>query len=223
MRIRAFVLSAVLLGAVPLAGQAATRQVSLTSEVFTPEVRTGIEAGDTVLFRWLDGFHNVVSLQNGDFESGIRGAGEEFEVAYDGGIVRYRCSIHSRLFDGFRCTGMCGVLTDRPLESTPPSSSVDRPDMYQLHVPQLPSVNAEVTLSGTAADDTELWGVMVRVYDTTGKATEYMGACTGCGTMEATWTLTRNFAPGSYVAESIAVDASGNVAATFPRVHFFVL
>lgn len=194
----------------------------MTGHRFVPEIRTGIVAGDDVLFSWLDGTHHIAALQNGDFDSGTRSVGEEFPITYGGGIVRYRCTLHSRLTDGFRCSGMCGVLTDRPLESIPPVASIEAAP--QVIMPALPpGTSTSVSLRGGATDDSSIWGVMIRIYDTTGTASEYMASCADCDTTAATWSLDVDLAVGSYVAEAIAVDASGNVPVAFPRTSFIVL
>jgi hypothetical protein len=118
---------------------------------------------------------------------------------------------------------MCGVLTDRALESTPPTVTIDTPD--QVILPPVPpaSLSTPVALTGGAADDTEVYGVTIRIYDTLGKGSEFDAACTACGTPEARWNLDVALMPGSYVAEPIAADPSGNVSTTFPRVSFIVL
>jgi plastocyanin len=207
----------------PLPGRADTRRVSMTGNKFVPPVRTGLAAGDEIDFSFLDGTHHVVALQNGEFDSGVVTSEDDFVTTYTGGIVRYRCTIHSRLKNGFECEGMCGVLTDRALETVPPGVTIESPGA--LVPPPVPpsGVATTVTLRGTATDDTAVWGVMARVYGTTGVATEYMAACVACDTTAATWSIDLALQPGSYVAEAIAVDSSGNVPTTFPRVSFIVL
>lgn len=210
----------------PLPGRADSRAVYLTGQVFSPDVREAV-AGDEIDFQWVAGTHTVTAYLGASFDSGAREAGDEFLFSYAGGIVHYRCTLHSRLADAFRCTGMCGVITDRPLESEPPKATIDAPTQNTLITPDLaaPSLTPSVTVHGAATDDTSVAAVVLRLYDTTGKGTEYPTTCTGCGTPSATWTVTRALPPGSYVAEAIPVDDSGNVPPLpeFPRAQFFVL
>ena len=219
-RVALFALCALAL--LPQGGRADVRGVSMTGNKFVPAVRSGLVAGDQIVFSWLDGTHHVAAIQNGDFDSGTRTEGDEFLLDYTGGIVRYRCTLHSRLTNGFECSGMCGVLTDRPLETVRPTATIDAaPQVVPPSIP--PGPTTPVTLTGTAKDDSSVYGALVRIYDTAGIATEHMAACTDCGTTAATWKLDVSLPLGSYVAEAVAVDDSGNVSETFPRTSFIVL
>jgi len=221
-------LVAMLALAVPGGAHAETRQVSLTGNRFVPAVRSAV-AGDAIRLDWVDQgvVHNVQAYMGDSFVTGDGLAPREFTFDFGGDVVRYRCLRHSTLENGFRCNGMCGAVADHDLDVIAPEAKISSPENGAI-VTTTPSFGPAgfynpVTISGTATDDRAVYGLLLRLYDTTGRATEYEVSCTGCLTPSATWTTTRHLMPGSYVAEILVADTFGNTPRIAPRVSFIVL
>jgi plastocyanin len=208
----------------PLTGaQAATYSVSVTSDSFSPGYRQ-VAAGDTILWVWAAGGHNVTAFSGASFASGDRPANATFTQTYPGGVVKYRCTNHSSVAGG-ECSGMCGLITEKPIDITPPTVSITAPQQGQLMIP-VPRVQGgivnQVTVQGNASDNVGVFGVLLRVYDTTGRATDFPATCNGCEDQDVTWRIDLNLLPGSYVVEARASDTSGNIRWS-PRTSFIVL
>jgi plastocyanin len=226
-----------LLTALSPARAATTWTISLTANTFAPSLRDNLVAGDTVQWNWLDGAHNVTAYQNGVFSSGDHTPTFQFSTVYNGGVVKYRCTNHSSL-SGAQCAGMCGILTDRPLDVTPPEVVIDtqKPQFQGLPAIEAPApvagptgIGFPVTVAGRATDNVAVFAVLVRIYDVRangvtpgGGAREYLATCSGCDTPSASWSLNLILLPGPYTAEAVAADSSGNVPRTAPRVAFIV-
>lgn len=126
--------------------RAATHEVKVGDFYFTPK-RTQAAAGDTVVFSFVSGIHDVTAYSGASFSSGLQGAGT-FEVPFDGGTVLYHCTPHSTLSgDPPVCTGMCGVITDEAVQGIP-APTVRTPSQGAL-TPRAPNI------SGTASVEAE--------------------------------------------------------------------
>lgn len=203
--------------------RAATTSVSVTSNSFSPSHRQ-IAAGDTVLWVWAANGHNVTAFSGATFASGDRDANATFTQTFPGGVVKYRCTNHSTVVGG-ECDGMCALITERPLDFTPPTVSIWRPFQGQVLTP-MPRLQGgivnPVTVDGEATDNIGVLNVMLRVYDSTGRASDFPTTCTGCDDDVVQWEVVLNALPGSYVVEARATDTSGNVKWS-PRTSFIVL
>lgn len=205
------------------AARAATTSVSVTSNSFSPtHVQTA--AGDTVLWVWAANGHNVTAFSGASFASGERNANATFTQTFPGGVVKYRCTNHSTVVGG-ECDGMCAIITERALDFTPPTVSIWRPFQGQVLTPT-PRVQGgivnPVMVDGEATDNIGVLNVMLRVYDSTGRASDFPAVCTGCDDDIVQWRVDLNALPGSYVVEARATDTSGNVKWS-PRTSFIVL
>lgn len=203
--------------------RAATYSVSVSSNTYSPTVRQ-VAAGDTILWVWANGGHNVTSISGATFASGDRAANATYTQTFPGGVVKYRCTNHSSVVGG-ECDGMCGLITEKPLDFTPPLVSITRPSQGQIVVPT-PQLRGglinPVMVEGTANDNVGVLGVMLRLYDTTGRATDMATTCIGCPDGDVQWRIEINPLPGTYVAEARATDTSGNIRWS-SRTSFTVL
>lgn len=205
--------------------RAATHSVTVSSNTYTPASRQ-VVVGDTILWVWSSGPHNVTAYAGASFASGDRNANSTYTQVFGGGVVKYRCTLHASLVGG-ECNGMCGVITEKPSDLTPPEVSIDRPLQGQTLTPtprlQGGVVNP-VVIEGQASDDIGVLGVLLRLYDTTGRSQEHPTNCIGCDPPDqlVQWKFELNLLPGSYVAEARATDTSGNVRWS-RRTSFLVL
>lgn len=210
----------------PPAARAQAHTVVLTGNRFYPAVIDDAQPGDEISLFWDGGAHNIEAFQGSTYRSEYQQTPHQDSFTFEGGIVRLRCLIHSRLQDGFDCRDMCATISDRPIDLEPPHGAITAPANGSVVTPT-PSAGANgvfnpVTILGTATDDVGVFGAVVRLYDTTGVGAEYPATCSGCYTPSATWSLTRSLLPGSYVAEVLLADTSGNFFKS-PRVSFIVL
>lgn len=205
--------AALLVMLLPAAGaQAATSSVSVTSNSFSPTYRQ-VAAGDTVLWVWAASGHNVTAFSGASFASGDRLANATFTQSYPGGVVKYRCTNHSTIVGG-ECEGMCGLITEKPIDITPPTISISypAPGMLLVPTPRLQGgVLNPVFVEGPADDNIGVLSVLLRLYDTTGRPTDFPATCQGCPDPDVRWRVDLNLLPGSYVVEARATDTSGNI------------
>jgi plastocyanin len=218
----------VCLGAIASAmapARAATVPVNVKNNIFDPANRVAV-AGDTISFTWLEGQHTVTAISGGSFNSGVRSAGFQMTIPFDGATIKYRCTLHSQVSQFGDCQGMCGVIAEQVSDLTPPAVEIRSPRSRQIVIPEAQilagSLDNPVVISGVASDNDRLLAVLVRYYDTLGMPHTQTATCDGCGSGNATFELRANMLPGSYVAEAIAIDFSGNQR-TSERVPFFVL
>ncbi|MFP5225158.1 MAG: hypothetical protein ACLGH3_06370 [Actinomycetota bacterium] len=218
----------VCLGAIASAmapARAATVPVNVRNNTFDPTSRVAAP-GDTVAFTWLEGQHTVTAYSGASFDSGIRSAGFQMDAPFGGTPIRYRCTLHSQISQFGDCQGMCGVVAQQVADLTPPSVKITSPRAREVVIPQAQivggSIDNPVVISGAASDNDRMLAVLVRYYDTLGLPKTQTAACDGCGSGNATFELRANLLPGSYVAEAIAIDHSGNQS-TSERVPFVVL
>lgn len=224
-RVVACLLAAIaLLAVTPV--HATTYQVNVTSNTFDPPART-IAPGDRVNFHWVDGTHTVTGYQGDTFDSGSRGPGATYAYVYPGGTaVKFRCTLHSTISQTGECSGMCGILDEDPIDLLPPNVVIERPTERAVLTPS-PQVDAAAPLApilidGAAGDNVSVYAVSLRIYDTIGRASVVAAECDGCGSRVARWSHRGFLAPGSYVVEAIAADASGN-SRTSSRRSFIVV
>lgn len=224
----AVVVAAGVLTQVP-ARASTTFTIHLRANSFDPVIRDHVRSGDTIVWVWDEGMHDVTAYQGATWASpsGL-GPGSTYSVTYTGGVIRYRSTSDSSLTVAKRCSGMCGVITDQPFDFTPPEVSIDAPREWDVLVPPLApdgtGVSNPVDVVVSATDDVAVYGGVVRVYDETPRTpTDFLLDCNGCGTPAATLRRTLNLLPGSYVVEAIVADTSGNLPRAAPRVQFYVL
>jgi plastocyanin len=207
----------------PLPARAATYPVEVQRFRFAPDFRI-LQPGDTVVWKWIDGIHNLTSYEGAEIDTGDRSPSYQYRLEYNGGTIRYRCTIDSQLNGSGQCSGMCGVVSDQDLDLTPPAARIDAPANGEVVHP-LPVVNAggvlPVTIRGAAYDDRAVFDVGITLYDTAGRPRRFVPQCLGCGTSSATWSLQLSLLPGSYVAEATATDTGGNATMQKPRVAFY--
>lgn len=202
---------------------AATQSVTVSSNTYSPASRQ-VAAGDTILWVWSQGPHNVTAYSGAVFGSGNRNANATYTQVFGGGVLKYRCTLQSTLIGG-DCEGMCGLINEKPLDLTPPEISIDSPRSGQTLVPtprlQGGVVNP-VEVRGQASDNVGVLGILFRIYDTAGRPQEQPAVCQGCSDASVQWRVDLNLLPGSYVAEAGASDASGNTRWS-TRISFVVL
>lgn len=140
----------ILIGAVACAAHAADHNVSVSGTTFTPSALP-IETGDTVIWTWGVGVHNVESgvggNHDGNFRSGdpVSGAGIMYSVTFDQAFLDanpmpnneypYYCLFHFSV-------GMTGMITVNPAEpacpadltgaGNMPDGMVDVSDLFRL-------------------------------------------------------------------------------------------
>lgn len=214
------------IGAVAIAAapaHAATVPVNVRNNNFDPTSRLAAP-GDTVSFTWLEGQHTITAFEGATFDSGIRSSGYQMTVPFSGTRIRYRCTLHSQLSQGTQCSGMCGVIEQQTSDLTPPSVVITDPRSREVVIPQpqLATVQRLVVIAGDATDNDRLLAVQVRIYDTLGMPKLWVASCPGCGSAVSRFEVRADLLPGSYVAEPIAIDVSGNLR-TGERVAFFVV
>lgn len=215
---------AIALSAMSLPAPATSHDVDVMNYRFHEDVLEA-QAGRQIQWRWTHGGHTVTAL-DGSFDSGLREAGAEFSATFQGGVLRYRCTVHS-LIDPQTgaCEGMCGIVTDPFRDDAPPRAVIQRPhdgDVLVV-VPRLRTewLTHDVEFVGTVVDDVAVSAVSLRVFNPLGWR-DYSVTCTGCGTRNASWSRTVDLVPGRYLAQLRAADPSANVG-TSDVIEFFVL
>jgi plastocyanin len=119
-RIFPLLAATLVLGFAPSAAAQTTHQVDLAGVSFTPADLT-IAEGDTVLWNWVSGVHNV-SSDDGLFRSGNPVSGPNtFSITFDaaflasapanGNVYNYFCEVHV----GFGMVGSVTVITANPV------------------------------------------------------------------------------------------------------------
>jgi plastocyanin len=100
-----------MLGSVASASTFRVRGVSTDSGFRWRPRSLSVPTGSRVVWRSVDGTHNVTSTSNNwSKSSGSLSPGERTSFTFDdGGTYRYRCTFHSSVSDG-RCNGMCGTV-----------------------------------------------------------------------------------------------------------------
>lgn len=101
----------VLLGSVASAATYRVRGVSVDSSFRWRPRTLSVPTGSRVVWRAVDGTHNVTSTSNNwSKSSGSLSPGETTAFTFDDtGTYRYRCTFHSTLSNG-TCSGMCGKV-----------------------------------------------------------------------------------------------------------------
>lgn len=220
---RAIIARILAMSAAIVPAHAATQSVTVSSNTYSPASRQ-VAAGDTILWVWSQGPHNVTAYSGASFASGNRNTNATYTQVFGGGVVRYRCTLHSTLVGG-ECDGMCGLINEKPADFTPPLISIDSPRSGQTLTPT-PRVQGgvvnPVVVDGQASDTVGVLGVLFRIYDTAGRPQEQPASCTGCVDTSVQWRVELNLLPGSYVAEARASDTSGNTQWS-TRISFVVL
>lgn len=127
----------------PAASRAETHAVKVGDFFFSPK-RTEAIAGDTVMFEFVSGVHEVTAYSGASFRSDLQGGGT-FEAPFEGGTVLYRCVPHSTLSgEPSVCTGMCGVITDEVIAGIP-APTIGKPSPGTV-------TPRATTISGTASE-----------------------------------------------------------------------
>lgn len=235
MRVRllllaAAVLSASVLSVVPSSGADDPVVVSVFNNYFDESLTDNAVVGRPVTFAFQEGTHNAVAYQGGTFNTGLHAPDDRVDVVYNGGVIRYRCISHSNVNLNANppiCVGMCGVISDHPVDVTPPVVEMTQPKNGSINVvtPDIAGqgeVGFRLTFEGNASDDFGVFGVLVRLYDNAGKGREYSADCQFCPGRSAAWTVDVSLLPGSYLAEAVAADPAGN-RATSRRIQIIVL
>lgn len=194
--------------------RAATRDVNVRNFRFEPTAQRA-EAGDQVTWHFLEGTHTVTAWQGAAFDSGPRAAGTYTWDGFSGGTVRYLCTIHGSVV-GDACSGMCGLLTDEPVDTTPPQVAMTSPEdgsivIAPVEPERLPM--RRLTLRGTASDGVAVSSVTIELTNAFGSTMEFGATSTGTPAF-ATWEASRDVPPGRYRARARAEDPTGNVATT---------
>lgn len=201
----------------PLGAHAGSALVAVSNGSISPDVLF-LDPGADVLFDWRQGEHHLVAYREASWDSGEQPTPNTFRVPFDGGTVRYRCTIHSRIDSGGICNGMCGIITDDPdLDITRPLVEVTSPRRGQIVVP-LPapdlarrSVRFPVRIEGRAQDNVDVTAVGVRLWDNAGRSFDLVAECPGCKKVPAvTWYVDVSLLPGTYLLEASAADAMAN-------------
>lgn len=219
MRARSTLLAAtmIVVAFIPAPGRAATgRTIQVFNNYFTERVTIAV-ASDPVTIAFRDGIHNVSSYTGQPISTGDRASGSQVSVIFNGGTTKFRCVIHSSLTETGVCSGMCGWLSDKPVDLQPPSVMITQPTQRQVVVPT-PSVNERnqivnvVDFKGAAVDETSLYGVGLRIYDVAGRAKDYPATCDGCPLWYGEWSARVTLTPGYYSVRAIAADSAGNIS-----------
>lgn len=221
-RAGALIIALSLLSLTPIGGQAAVRAVDVMSNRFQPDVLVAWPGTD-VDFSWVHGGHTVTDLGMG-FDSGLRQEGATFRVGFEGGTLRYRCTIHSQIEPSSgQCQGMCGVITEQLLDYEPPSIQVSAPRAGEIVLanPRVIGAPSAVKFRGSAWDDRAVAAVRLRVRDVLAWK-EYSVTCFGCGTPTAVWETSLSLLPGRYQVQATAADPSSNIGRS-PIADFVVV
>ena len=191
----------------------ASAAVDVMSNFYSPGVRA-TEPGVQVTWRWLHGGHTVTAM-DGSFDSGRLDAGETFSWPFNGGELRYRCTLHSTIEPSTgQCNGMCGVLREQTADVLRPTAAITEPANGQVVIAShrwnwsLPP--ASVRFEGTARDDRRVQTVRLWV-ELPNRWQEFSVVCDGCGTPTATWRANLALLPGRYEAFARATDPAGNI------------
>lgn len=202
--------------------------IAVGNGFFSPKVLLA-DPGTTVEFGWMDGRHRLVAYRTTSWDSGERATPSTWRVGFDGGTVRYRCTLHSTLDTAGYCNGMCGILTDDPnLDVREPTALILKPRRGEVVAP-IPDVDAArvgiripVRIEGTAWDNVGVAAVAIRLWDNAGRSFERLAECAACTAASVTWGVEVSLLPGSYIVEAAAADAANNRYLT-PRQTFFVV
>lgn len=161
-------------------------------------------AGDTITWGWSGGPHNVTSYSGQAFASPTQGAGSTYSITFGGGTASYYCTLHATVDGTGDCQGMCGFITDQPVDLEPPVITIANPQSNGIAL-------SPVTISGTATDDTGVTAVSIRVTDLFGGTQDFLAGCTCPGTSVA-WSKQVSLSPGIYRVTAYAIDAQVNIA-----------
>jgi len=171
-----------------LPAAAATRSVTVGNFSFGP---TAVEAapGDEIVWTWAQGTHTVTAWSGDDFDSLARSAGQ-FSTVFGGGVVRYRCELHSDLVNNdTECSGMCGVIGEAIGAPEPP-------------VITEPSGEAPVASPFTIAGaSTDAETIVIR------EGTQVRGQANT--DPDGRWSLTMSLPTGSHTLQASAQNALG--------------
>lgn len=124
------------------AARAATHDVDVANFAFDP---TPLQAdpNDQIVWTWRQGTHNVTAWAGAAFSSPSQTTGT-FQATFPGGVVRYRCTLHSALVNnGTECSGMCAVIAEDT--TPPPAPSIQHPGAND-------TVRSPVAVSGTSSN-----------------------------------------------------------------------
>jgi plastocyanin len=162
------------------------------------------------------GDHQIQAYSGASWETQLLKPGRGTIVPYNGGMVLYRCALHSTL-DYSRtppaCSGMCGVLQSDP-DYLPPQVTITTPNDFRF--------NGPVRIDGRATDDHAVVHVFVTFtpvaqvpFVLATKTTR--ATCFGCGQSSLTWRgQETSLQAGRYEVVAHAVDAAGNTAESQP-------
>ena len=215
-------LGATLLGAglAPAVSRASVLSVDLFANSMNPTVMQA-NGGDTIQWNALQGNHQLRAYSGGNWGSDIYiTEGKTATITFAGGTLKYYDVLQASLTGGNQCAGaMCGVISDHPVDVTPPTVSITSPANRAVVTPvptaqQNGSIVNLVQISGVAHDETSLCCVSIDVYDASGKAKTYATTCDGCPLFDGTWTTRINLQPGLYTIYAKAADAAGNTTKT---------
>lgn len=223
-RARFLVVAAVVAAAAlaPSGAGAAERPVGVYNTFFEPQVVTLAQPGDTIAWEWLNGTHTVTAYSGATFDSNQHPSPSTFQETFPGGLLKYRCKIHSTLSSSGECAGMCGFVTEQDSYDTQrPSVAITTPAFPYIVVAEMLTM---VTIAGYAADNVAVTGVGLRVYDIKNDVRQVpLPTCPGCGQPgTVSWSTRMSLLPGRYVAEAVAADQNGNTRVS-ERVTFHVV
>ena len=173
---------------------------------FTPATLRPV-AGDTVNWQWAGAAsHNVTAYAGATFASPTQVTGT-FSQVFNGGTVKYRCTLHSLLNSDGSCTGMCGVLTDDPnFDNQPPTATIAAPAWGS------PTTQPFV-VSGTADDDLAVDKIELDVQDQVllTQPVAVLPVTVASPAAHVDWSVNVDgLRPGLYELTAVATDRAGN-------------
>lgn len=185
-------------------GLGATINITVGSNFFNPATQT-INVGDTVVWTWASGVHNVVFPTNGIASANL-GPGSTFTTTFNTpGIFAYLCTLHA---------GQNGTITVQAVNQ-PPSISIDAP------------TNGTKVLATTnfvvSATATDAGGSVIKVdfFSSTSAGTIGDPICSINGPGPS-FQFTTNVPAGTFFFTAVATDNQGATNKSSP-VQFFSL
>lgn len=198
--------------ATDVVGNSATASVTVRIDRTAPVLTAVVEPVACVAPSWCNAAEAVIDLSASDDASGITADPSGLYPVTDEGV-------QARTFEVADVAGnTASVTVTLQLDRTAPVTAIDPADVPLV----LNALDGAVT--GTATDVySGVASTSVTFTDALGNVTARAAECAGCGTTEATWSVsTADLLPGLYSVAASSIDVAGNVGAASAPVMLLI-